>query len=324
MHLSDLILLSNRLEHLTLDDLRQESLARFNRIMHETDVAQAGVDPNFRTNLDELNLITQTSFQNLDKELERYRQEVHQLIDQEGVKWFQTSSARYEQRLETRNAQQPEAIEAHHNKPIVLDEETAKVLKTRVSYYADWRYPAMVIHPMQESFIHDMVSNDPLYLVAESHYLLQPALDNWQDNDVFRNRLRVHIIEESFDQPILDKLPDGQIGFCLVYNYLNYRPYEIIKKYLEELYEKLKPGGVVALTFNDCDRHEAMQLVEQGITYYTPGSLLKGWAKYVGFEEIFEHRDNSASVWIELKKPGTLSTLRGGQALAKILPKPVA
>ena len=36
------------------------------------------------------------------------------------------------------------------------------------------------------------------------------------------------------------------------------------------------------------------------------------------------HEDNSASVWLEVKKPGTLKSLRGGQALAKILPKPIA
>jgi SAM-dependent methyltransferase len=175
---------------------------------------------------------------------------------------------------------------------------------------------------MLENFIQTMVGNDPLYLVDESRYLLEPALNHW--NDTYKNRLREYHIEETFDQPILDKLPDSQFGVCLVYNYLNYRPYELIQKYLKEVYEKLRPGGVLIMTFNDCDYHNAMQLVEQNITCYTPGTLVKGYANFLGFEEIFEYRDTSPSVWIELKKPGTITSIRGGQALAKILPKPVA
>jgi hypothetical protein len=119
-------------------------------------------------------------------------------------------------------------------------------------------------------------------------------------------------------------LPDQQIGFCLVYNYLDYRPFELVKIYLEEIYQKLLPGGVLAMTFNDCDRYQAMQAVEQGITGYTPGSLVRGWANYLGFEEIFCHQTGSPSVWIEFQKSGQLTSLRGGQSLAKILPKPVA
>jgi SAM-dependent methyltransferase len=322
MNLAELIRLSNRLEDLTMKDLQQETQGRFNHIMHESDVPNAEVDISVRENLCQLNQSIQSSFDNLENELVKFKTSVKQLIEAEGVKWLQASSTAYERQLETRDAQQPDAVNLHRNKPVRLDEETATMLKTRVSYHADWHYPAMIIHPMAESFIQDMVSNDPLYLVDESHYLLEPALAQW--NDVYKNRLRVHHIEESFDNPILDKLPDEQFGFCLVYNYLNYRPYEIITKYLSELYTKLKPGGVLAMTFNDCDRYQAMQMVEQGIACYTPGLLVKGWAGYVGFEEAFQYQDNSASVWVEFKKPGVLTSLRGGQAMAKILPKPIA
>jgi hypothetical protein len=180
----------------------------------------------------------------------------------------------------------------------------------------------MIIHPMLEPFTHEMTASDPLYLVDESHYLLEPTLE--QFNPVYRNRLRPYVIKESFDQPILTRLPDQQIGFCLVYNYLDYRPFALIKIYLEEIYQKLLPGGVVAMTFNDCDRYQAMQAVEQGITGYTPGSLVRAWANYLGFEEVFCHTTGNPSVWIEFQKPGQSTSLRGGQSLAKILPKPVA
>jgi SAM-dependent methyltransferase len=322
MNLAELVLLSNRLEKLTVADLQQDALIKFDRIMHESDLPQESMTVNFRSNLSELNNTIQTSFTNFEIELKRYKDEVRRLIYREGVKWFYRASVKYEGRLGARFGQQPDAINFYQNQPIPLDDKTTKIFKSRVQYYADWRYPAMIIHPMTESFIHDMVSNDPLYLVDESQYLLEPSLTHW--NDTYKNRLRLYHIEESFDQPILNKLPNGQFGICLVYNYLNYRPYEIIKKYLAELYEKLRPGGVLAMTFNDCDRYQSIQMVEQDITCYTPGSLVLGYAEYIGFEKVYEYRDDSASVWIELKKPGTLTSLRGGQALAKIKPKPVA
>jgi hypothetical protein len=67
-----------------------------------------------------------------------------------------------------------------------------------------------------------------------------------------------------------------------------------------------------------------MQAVEQGITGYTPGSLVRAWANYLGFEEVFCHATGGPSVWIEFQKPGQSTSLRGGQSLAKILPKPIA
>jgi len=304
-------------------DLQNEALSKFSNIMYETNFADTGVDEIFRNNLYEQNKVLQTAFANLEQDLSDYKVEVRRLIEIEGVKWFQASTARYEQELQTRTGQQPEAVNLHRNKPIQLSPEADRILNGRIDSYNHWQYPAMVIHPMMELFILNMVGHDPLYLVDESHDLLEYAMDHW--NKGYRNRLREYHIEETFDQPILDKLPNGQFGFVLAYNYLNYRPYEIIKKYLEEIYQKLKPGGVLAFTFNDCDHWLAMQNVEQGLACYTPGNLIKGYAAYLGFEQVFQFQEeHSSSVWLELKKPGELTSLRGGGSLAKILPKPVA
>lgn len=322
MNLAELIRLSNRLEDLTVQDLQQQTQARFDLIMHQAQVPDAGIDDFYLEKIATLNFNLNTTFDSLQQQLEQFKQDVKKLIENEGAKWLQISSAVYEQQLESKNAQQSYAPGLHRNKPLQLEENTARVFRTRVGMYSDWHYPAIIIHPMLESFIQGMASSDPLYLVDESPYLLEPAMQQW--NEAYQNRLRPIYIEESFEQPILDKLPDNQFGLCLAYNYFNYRPYEIIKNYLTELYQKLKPGGVLIFTFNDCDRFQAIQMVEQRITCYTPGSLIKGWANFLGFETVFEHQDDSANVWIELKKPGQLTSLRGGQCLAKIIPKPIA
>jgi hypothetical protein len=322
MNFTELIRLGNQLENLSVKDLQQDAKTRFDLILGQSDVPESSVDSVYRQNLMDRNEILQNSFASLEEELCEFRLEVKRLIEAEGNAWLQKSSARYEKELETHLAQQPEATELHKNKPTQLDETVKTMLKNRVSSYSKWNYPAIIIHPMMESFIQDMISSDPLYIVDESHYLIDPVL--LQFNEVFRRRLRPYTIKESFDQPILDQLPNKQFGFCFAYNYLNYRPFEIIKKYLDEIYQKLLPGGSLAITFNDGDRWQAIQSVEQEITCYTPGLLIRAWAKYVGFEEIFSYHDDQFGVWLELKKPGTLISLRGGQPLAQILPKPIA
>jgi hypothetical protein len=322
MNLTELIRLSNRLESLTMQDLQQDSKHRFDLILDQIDVPQAEIDTGFQQRLTEKNHALQSLFISFEQELSDMKERVGQLIQDQGQAWLHRNYTEYERYLETRYAQTADYLGLHRNKPIRRPEDTDTMLKNRIATYCDWHHPAMIIHPMLEPFIHEMTASDPLYLVDESHYLLEPTMN--QFNQQYRHRLRPYVIEESFDQPILSRLPDQQIGFCLVYNYLDYRPFELVKIYLAEIYQKLLPGGIVGMTFNDCDRYQAMQGVEQGITGYTPGSLVRAWATYLGFEEIFCHHDNGSSVWLELRKPGELTSLRGGQALAKILPKPVA
>ena len=322
MNLTELIRLNNRLSEMTVTDLQQTTSNRVDLVMDQIDVPLAGVDKSFQQRLVEKNLILQQSFSNFEQELSALKQEVQKHIEHEGTAWLQRSYTVYEQQINSRSAQSLDALKLHRNKPTRIDLEAEKMLKTRVGTYCDWHHPAMIIHPLNEPFIHEMVGADPLYIVDESHYLLDPVLE--QFNQQYQHRLRPYVIDESFDWPILGQLPDRQFGFCLAYNYMNYKPFEIIKKYIEELYQKLLPGGTLAFTFNDCDRYQAMQAVEQDITSYTPGSLIRGWAEYVGFEEVFCYNDDGAWSWVELRKPGALTSLRGGQSLAKILSKPVA
>jgi glutathione S-transferase len=323
MNFTELIRLSNNLSDLTMQDIQQDTQGRFNTIMYRSDVVKAEVDYSFCQTLADDHEALQQAFLKFEKGLDNFKMAVDSKIEEEGRTWLQKSYTMYEQQLATRLSQQPEAIDLHKNKPVPLDEEQRKLFKTSVGSYCNWLYPAMIIHPMQEPFIEYMIGGDPLYIVDESRYLIDPVLDKF--NEVYRHRVRPYIIEESFTQPILNLLPDNQFGFCFVYNYLNYRPFEIIKKYLEEIYKKLAPGGTLIMTFNDCDRYQAIQLVEQNITCYTPGSLILGWINYLGFEEVFKYQhDQEPSTWLELRKPGKLNSLRGGQALAKILPKLVA
>jgi SAM-dependent methyltransferase len=192
--------------------------------------------------------------------------------------------------------------------------------KDRLKKYADWRYSAIIIRPGLESFIEDMVAYDPLYLVDLSYDYLRPAMEKF--NELYRRRLRPYVIKENIEEEILEKLPDKQFGLCLAFNYFNFRPMEILKKYLEEIYQKLKPGGVFVFTFNDCDRRAAVELVERHYCCYTPGHLVRSLLEIVGYEIVYSWHDEGPTTWIEVRRPGVLESIKGGQTLARILPKP--
>jgi hypothetical protein len=62
-------------------------------------------------------------------------------------------------------------------------------------------------------------------------------------------------------------------------------------------------------------------LAESNFCCYTPGYLVTQLAETLGYEIRFQWHDGGPSTWLELQRPGKSETLRGGQALAKIMPK---
>jgi hypothetical protein len=116
-------------------------------------------------------------------------------------------------------------------------------------------------------------------------------------------------------------LPDNQFGICVAFDFFNFKPFEIVKQYLIEIHEKLRPGGTLAMTFNDCDRAHCVALVEKNFCFYTPGTRVKATAKSIGYRQIFSWTDTGNLTWLELRKPGELESIRGGQTLAKIVNK---
>jgi SAM-dependent methyltransferase len=254
----------------------------------------------------------QQSFDNFEKSLVQLQTKIKNQTETAEKEWFQESYKLYESLpfiVET-----PDYI---FNRRPELSEEVENLFKSRIKKQADWHYSAMIIRPGIETFINDMVAYDPLYLVDEKHELLAPTMDKF--NKLYQRRLRPYVVNERSDDEILGKLPNDQFGMCLVYNYFNYRPFEVIKRYLIEIYQKLKPGGILIMTFNDCDRVSAVRLVENNFCSYTPGYLVRELGESLGYEIEFSWNDPGPSTWIEFKKPGVLKSLRGGQALAKIM-----
>lgn len=209
-----------------------------------------------------------------------------------------------------------DSIEHVLNRRFQPSTESMDFMSGRIRLNCDWKRAGLIIRPGLESWITDMVALDPLYVIDTRHELMHPALSKF--NTDYRRRLRCYVVSEQDNQPILSRLPDNQIQFALVYNFFHYKPFEILRQYLTEIYQKLAPGGILAMTFNDGDRPGAVELCERWAMCYTPGSMVEGLARSLGFETSQIYQVDAACTWMELIKPGHKNSLRGGQALAQV------
>jgi len=259
--------------------------------------------------------ITQ-QFDEMKTTINQIKKQIDIVIEQEEKQWFIESYKLYDQGMPN------ETTDYILNRRELLSEELEQIFTRRLENHVDWRFPGMIIRPGQENFIRGMVANDPLYLIDQHYDLLVPALEKFPER--YQKRLRTYVINERGSEPIMQKIPDNQFGLCLVYNFFNFRPIEVIRQWLNEIITKLRPGGVLIMTINDCDREPAVVLAENYFTCYTPGNMILELTKSIGFEVLYVWRTDGPMTWIELRKPGELTSLRGGQTLAKIIPKALA
>lgn len=305
MKLSQLVLLKDQLDGLNIDSLENNLSAMLNQLSHITD------NSDYSLSTEQANVAVAVS--TFNQSVRELKLKIKQDITKLEPSYFVESYNAYKLEL-VRSAK---VIQSNISNPFAnLD---LSLFKARLNRYADWHYPAAIIRPNIEPFIENMVAHDPLYVLDVSHELLEPALNKF--NTQYQERLRISVINETDSGPLLPSLPDNQLGVVFAYNFLNFRPIEIFKRYLTEIYQKLKPGGVFILTFNDCERASAVENTEIRFAVYTPGYLIYELARLTGFEIEYYWHDNGPSTWLELRKPGTLSSLKGGQTLAKILPK---
>jgi SAM-dependent methyltransferase len=315
MKLSELVHYRNQLNTIDVSGIKTSAEQELAKILYLINLQKSLVEP-VDSNLTASQHAITDSFDSFESIINNLKADVNQQIVEKEKPWFQESYRLYEEEMCS------DTTEYILNRKPVITKETDAFYRQRIAKYSDWRYPAMLIRPGQETFVEDIVACDPLYLVDESYDLLQPAIKLFPEG--YQRRLRPYAINERQDGEILSKLPDGQFGFIFAYNFFNFKPFEVIRKYLKEMHTKLRPGGVLAMSFNDCDSAKGVDLVERHFCCYTPGYLIVELARSYGYQPVFTWSDGGPSTWVEFQKPGTLSSLRAGQALARILPKPVA
>ena len=185
---------------------------------------------------------------------------------------------------------------------LIYKDEIKDYFKSRIKANSHWKYPGICLRPEQGEYVDPMLDSDPLYISDENDLLLGPVKQKWTKQ--LQSRIRYNIIDENSDE-IYKKFPSNQFGLVVAYNYFNYKPFEVIRHHLTEIYDLLRPGGTVLFTYNNCNLPLAVKNFEQALFSYTPGDLIIPALELIGYEivESYNHEETNVS-WVEIKKKG--------------------
>jgi SAM-dependent methyltransferase len=312
MKLSSLVQYLNHLDTLSVRDGAAAATAEVDKITQVVQQSQIQIADVSRT-LTALQSDLDTCLSAYQSVLDQLRQSVQHKIVQEESEYFAESTARYHQgiRLDT-----PDHI---LNRKIHLGHESEITIQDRLNTFCSWQYPCMVIRPAHSPGMKNLVAFDPLYLVDTHVDLFAPVRTMFTAE--YQRRLRYYVIEEYTDRGIFWNLPHSQFGLICAFRYFEYKPWEILQQYLTDIFELLRPGGSVLFSFNDCDQWRAVGAVEHFSGCYTPGRLVSAHVQQMGYEIVSRNCLDSGNCWMELRRPGSLDSLRGGQVLAGIYRK---
>jgi hypothetical protein len=310
MKLSELVDYLNHIDAFELGQIHQEARHRLDAVIHK--IANHNVQFNKFTQgiIANGNKINE-SFQQFNHTIDAIRSHVIDAMAAQHPEYLRESLRLFQHEMCY------DTTEHILNRRLRCDPESDELLQGRILRYTDWRVPGLIFRPALEQHVEQLVPLDPLYMIDNNLELLEPACQGFTEE--YRRRLRLYTAEEILGKPILPLLPDSQFGYCFAYNYFNYKPLELICQYLDELWKKLRPGGVVFFTYNDCDRAHGVALAERSYMCYTPGSLIQEHAEALGFELMHRHNGPADVAWFEFQKPGEIDSLRGGQTLARIV-----
>ena len=314
MKLSDLIAFRNTLDSFGFGEVVDQSDSKINVVKH--DAKTSNIDFNsIQQRIDIGQAELNQKFKEFELLIQTIKQEVQTEIDAKGQYWLAESSRMYREEMVN------DSVDQILNRRYKLTSDYFQVIRSRINYFSNHRHPGMIIRPGMEGFIRDMVGFDPLYIVDEQEELLFPCTLEFSEQ--YRRRLRPYIVTDRDEStPILGNLPDSQFAICFAYNFFDYKPVEVINRWMSEIYQKLKPGGRLMMSINDCDTKKGVVSAETHAACYTPRSMICDYAKHIGYELYFMRNNDSASTWLEFEKPGTLTSLRGGQALAAVVDYP--
>lgn len=311
MQLSKLVRYRNNLEKITPSDLMPLIFSKIDPVIDQMKVTDFQV-PQLLQKLNDDRTMIQSSVNGFHETLVLMKSEIDKTIEEMGHIYFSNSYKLYQEMRTDTN-------EYILNRRLSISQKIQDFILTRVQMNSNWKHPGAVIRPGLEPWMQHLVACDPLYLIDTDHGLFDPIKS--QVTESLYQRLRFYVIQESDQHQLLEFLPDNQFGYFLVYNFFHYKPLDLFKNYLAEIYHKLSAGGCLAFTFNDCDRSGAVELAERWYMCYTPGKLIKSLCENLGFEIISSIELDGATTWMEVKKPGSREPIKGGQTLAKIIVK---
>lgn len=198
---------------------------------------------------------------------------------------------------------------------LILSDALKQDIVSRIHLHTNWRYPSLEIGCRDGEWTKYMVAADPLYITDQYKDFLDYTLDQFTPE--YQKRLRNYLVRDVN----FTALPQAQFAFVFCWNFLNYRSLDTIKEYLKAVRDLLRPGGVFMFSYNNGDRYDQAGYAEGHWMSYMPKSMLVPMCESIGFE-ILDSRDTrnegTAVSWIEVRKPGELTTVKAHQVMGEI------
>lgn len=190
--------------------------------------------------------------------------------------------------------------------------EGDNLLVNKIQLHSTWQYPGLEIGCRDGEYTRYMVASDPLYIADDFPEFLNKTVSQFTGE--YQRRVRPYLMHNNK----IDNLPTNQFGFIFSFNYFNYLSFDSIKQLLTQAMDWLRPGGTMIFTYNNADLPAGAAYAESYFMSYVPKSLLVPMCESLGFTVIGTHDFEPAFCWIEIQKPGTLTTVKAHQALGEI------
>jgi SAM-dependent methyltransferase len=208
----------------------------------------------------------------------------------------------------------------------ISDLSPPEPIMVKIKSYCDWHYPGLLVSPMNKFWIDTMITCDPFYLLSFQYpsYYLEEITSDYPIE--YQKRLRLY---KNYHFQNFSQLPNNQFGFILAWNVLSNHSINAIEKYLILILSLLRPGGVFMFNYNNCDHPELADSIETTGIHYCNQRILKKLCEKNGYKiiqfgehKLDNHNDwNPYLSWIEIQKPGELTTSKLSPALGAILSK---
>jgi len=211
----------------------------------------------------------------------------------------------------------------YHRTEFNISNDIDLLIRSNIHQHADWHFPAMQLgcRSLAQKYTAELIANDPLYMCDIDITYIDEATA--QFNDLYNKRIRKYAISNYNMQA----LPHNQFGFILSWMFFNFAGGEILENYLTDLIKLLRPGGSLMFSYNNGDIFESCRLSETGGMSFISKRKILALCEKIGYSIISSYDlpniDDQVKYisWIEIRKPGVLSTVKRTQAIGRILSK---
>lgn len=210
--------------------------------------------------------------------------------------------------------------------PREVDQETQRIIDSRLSIYAQPNYSSMILNPRTKEIINPLVASDPLYICQVQDFSddsgeLSKLIEHFPE--MYQRRLRLYHDIRSYNFTIL---PQHQMAFVVCWNIFEHISLDRIETYIKKVYDLLKPGGTFMFSFNNCDLAPSMEQAEKKVESYSSAKKLIEYSEMIGYKitKTENHKMKSKFEeyvsWMEITKPGDLKTVKIRQVLGRVIP----